>query len=307
MTENEIRKVIVIDAPPDVVFEAISDPEELTSWFPDAAILEPKVGGKFQFIFNKDSDRRNKRNDRGASPEGRVLEFIPNSKLAYSWQHKDIADFPETVVTWELEQLGKNKTRVTLTHSGFTGKEGDKGIREHNEGWDYFTARLVKYCDEKMMEQKTRKQDLSTKARSFTIEQSYYFKAPPKKVFQAMTDPKILVKWFLSKAKVVPRKGGTYSFDWIGGYHMTGSVKQFETNKAVSYSWHDEMPDGEMVETTASFQVAKKGRGTLLKLRHSGFTDPEHFAECSSRWAYYLTNMKSVLDWGTDVRSKYDW
>jgi len=67
------------------------------------------------------------------------------------------------------------------------------------------------------------------------------------------------------------------------------------------------MPNGEMIETTASFQVAKKGRGTILKLNHSGFTSPEHFAECSSRWAYYLTNMKSLLDWGTDVRSKYDW
>ena len=214
-------------------------------------------------------------------------------------------------MTWELEQLGRNKTRVTLIHSGFTGKEEEyKGIKEHDEGWDYFTARLIEYCNEKNVGERTAKPDLATKEDKpmyFTIEQSYYFKAHPKKVFQAITDPKILVKWFLSKAKVVPSEGGTYSFDWIGGYHMTGMVKQFETNKAVSYSWHDIMHSGEMVETTASFQVTKKGRGTILKLRHFGFTDPEHFAECSSRWAYYLTNMKSVLDWGTDVRSKYDW
>src|SRR5437868_14795849 len=101
---------------------------------------------------------------------------------------------------------------------------------------------------------------------SFTIEQSYHFKSPPTKVFQAITDPKILVTWFLSKAKVVPKESVTYTFDWIGGYHMTGMVKQFETNKAISYSWHDKMPDGEMVETTASFRVDKKDRGTLLKL-----------------------------------------
>jgi len=48
---------------------------------------------------------------------------------------------------------------------------------------------------------------------SFTISQLYYFKAPPRKVFQAMTDPKILVNWFLSKAKIEPKEGGTYSFD----------------------------------------------------------------------------------------------
>jgi uncharacterized protein YndB with AHSA1/START domain len=311
MTENEIRKVIMIDAPSNVVFTAISDPAQLTEWFPDAAVLEPEVGGRFVFAFYKSSDRYGKKNDRDAKPEGRVIEFIPNRRLSYSWQHKNVPNFPETVVTWELEPLGKNKTRVTLTHSGFTGGEEDKGIKEHNEGWDYFTARLVRYCEGKYGGQRIAKADLATKEDNesvpFTIEQSYYFKAPPKKVFQAITDPKILVKWFLSKAKVIPKEGGTYSFDWIGGYHMTGRVKQFETNKAVSYSWHDITHSGEIVETTASFQVTKKGRGTILKLRHFGFTDPEHFAECSSRWAYYLTNMKSVLDWGTDVRSKYDW
>ena len=88
---------------------------------------------------------------------------------------------------------------------------------------------------------------------------------------------------------------------------MTGKVKRFEANKSVSYSWSDELKNGKLAETTATFIVTKKGRGTLLKLRHTGFDDPEHFAECSSRWAYYLTNMKSVLDHDADLRSKYDW
>jgi len=143
--------------------------------------------------------------------------------------------------------------------------------------------------------------------KSLKIEQSYYFETPSEKVFQALTDPKILVTWFLSKAKVEPKKGGTYSFDWIGGYHMTGKVKQFESGSSVSFSWTDKLKSGELAKTTVSFKVTKKGNGTLLKLRHTGFEDPEHFAECSSRWGYYLTNMKSVLDHDTDLRSKYDW
>jgi hypothetical protein len=52
-------------------------------------------------------------------------------------------------VTWELDPIGKNKTKVTLTHSGFTGKEGDKGIEEHTQGWSYFLNELVAYCKEK--------------------------------------------------------------------------------------------------------------------------------------------------------------
>jgi uncharacterized protein YndB with AHSA1/START domain len=42
----EIRKSIVIDATPEVVFKAITDPNELIHWFPDQAILEAKAGGK---------------------------------------------------------------------------------------------------------------------------------------------------------------------------------------------------------------------------------------------------------------------
>lgn len=143
--------------------------------------------------------------------------------------------------------------------------------------------------------------------KSFIIEQTYFFEAPYQKVFQALSDSEILVKWFLSKAKVEPSKGGSYSFNWIGGYHMTGKVKQFERNKVVSFSWSDKLKNGKLAKTTVSFKLAKKGHGTLLRLHHTGFKDPEHFAECSSRWGYYLTNMKSVLDHDTDLRSKYDW
>ncbi|MDE1765653.1 MAG: SRPBCC domain-containing protein [Thaumarchaeota archaeon] len=149
MTRNEVRKIIEIDALPEVVFKAISDPTELTNWFPDAAILEPNVGGKFKFTFYKDSTRCIKKKDEDSLTEGKVIEFVPNKKLSYSWQHNNIPDFPETVVTWELEQISKNKTRVTLTHSGFTGKEGDKGIEAHDQGWTFFLNELSLYCRNK--------------------------------------------------------------------------------------------------------------------------------------------------------------
>ena len=44
--KEEIKKTIVIDASPELVFRAITDPNELTNWFPDQAILEPKVWEK---------------------------------------------------------------------------------------------------------------------------------------------------------------------------------------------------------------------------------------------------------------------
>ena len=58
-------------------------------------------------------------------------------------------EFPETVVTWELEEIGANKTRVVLSHSGFTGKEERKSFKEHDQGWTYFLNRLEKYCKDR--------------------------------------------------------------------------------------------------------------------------------------------------------------
>ncbi|QLH08751.1 SRPBCC family protein [Candidatus Nitrosotenuis sp. DW1] len=145
MNDLEIRKIIEIDASPETVFKALSDPEEITQWFPDQAILEPKVGGKIKFtFFTKDVEPL----DRDFFPEGEIVEFVPNKKLAYTWIPMGIPDFPRTIVTWNLEKIGQNKTRVTLTHSGFIGKPHEL-YKEHSYGWNYFTNRLIEYCNKK--------------------------------------------------------------------------------------------------------------------------------------------------------------
>jgi uncharacterized protein YndB with AHSA1/START domain len=140
---TEIRKSIIIDASPDVVFQAITDLKELTRWFPDQAILEPKVGGKMKFSFFK-SDSEYRQMD--YFPEGMITEFVPNKKLSYTWHEPNLPDFPNTVVTWELERIENNKTRLNLFHTGF---KADETAKKHNEGWSHFLTELKKYCDKK--------------------------------------------------------------------------------------------------------------------------------------------------------------
>jgi uncharacterized protein YndB with AHSA1/START domain len=136
----EIRKSILIEASPEVVFRAITDPNELTKWFPDQAIFEPRVGGKMKFSFYKKNAQRQ---DRDYFPQGTIIEFVPNKKISYTWEHPDIPDFPKTVVTWELEKIDNSRTKLDLLHSGF---KPDKMIKEHDEGWTYYLTRLEGYC-----------------------------------------------------------------------------------------------------------------------------------------------------------------
>ena len=142
----EIKKSIVINASPEVIFKAITDPNELTNWFPDQAILEPKVGGKMKFGFYKNSKRGNQDHgrDKDYFHEGTIIEFIPNKKISYTWEDSYEPDFPRTVVTWELEEIENNKTSLKLLQTGF---KADGKVKQYDEGWSHFLNELKKYCE----------------------------------------------------------------------------------------------------------------------------------------------------------------
>jgi uncharacterized protein YndB with AHSA1/START domain len=142
----EVTKNIVINAPPEVVFNAITDQNELTNWFPDQAILETKVGGKMKFSFYKNSKRGNQEcgRDTDKFAEGTVTEFILNKKISYTWENSAEPDFPRTVVTWELEKIDNDKTNLKLLHTGF---KPDEKVKQYDEGWSYFLNELKKYCE----------------------------------------------------------------------------------------------------------------------------------------------------------------
>jgi uncharacterized protein YndB with AHSA1/START domain len=49
--------------------------------------LNPKL--EIRSLYKENSERRK----RDSFPEGEVVEYIPNKKIAYTWQQSDIPDF----------------------------------------------------------------------------------------------------------------------------------------------------------------------------------------------------------------------
>jgi uncharacterized protein YndB with AHSA1/START domain len=129
------------------------------------------------------------------------------------------------------------------------------------------------------------------------IKQTYHLKAPPSTVFAALTDSKVLVKWWPKKAQIDPIKGGRFSLVFGNGFIWEGKLSSFNENKLVSFPW---------VQGTATFRLSKKGKGTLLKLHHAGIAGVQELAASTAGWTYYLSNMRSVLDHGVDLRSDED-
>ena len=145
--ETAIRKAKIIHAAPDVVFNALTEPEKLTGWFQDEAMLDSKVGGKISLVTHKEI-HPDWNLDKDYYMNGTIMEFVPNKRLSYSWKFDDSPSFPETVVTWDLVQINSEKTRVNLAHKGFRGKEkGNFSIESHNQGWAEALDKLAKYCE----------------------------------------------------------------------------------------------------------------------------------------------------------------
>lgn len=132
----EIKRELVIKSSPSKVFKAITDPQQLTQWFPDVASIDPKIGGKISFKFSK-SDPDNIIQDHIV--EGEIIELEKNKKIVYTWGYLDNSDFPLTQVSWNLEKIGIGMTKVIIIHRGFTD---EKLMNTYSDGWSWFMGRL---------------------------------------------------------------------------------------------------------------------------------------------------------------------
>jgi uncharacterized protein YndB with AHSA1/START domain len=143
-----------------------------------------------------------------------------------------------------------------------------------------------------------------------TIRQHVFVRASPKKVFKAISQPKLLRRWLLDEAELSPRKGGRYRFVWKGGPTHTGKVLEFVRGKRLTLTW--EWPELEAAGVTRlKLSVLPKHGGTVLKFVHSGLPIGERWVElyggAIQGWTYFGMNLKSVLEHDHDLRSDDDW
>ncbi|MBO9539929.1 SRPBCC family protein [bacterium] len=98
---------------------------------------------------------------------------------------------------------------------------------------------------------------------------------PPEKVWAALTDPEQLGAWFMTKATIDGRPGG--SVEMISGpaqFHWTGPILEWDPPRRYSYEWnlppHPHVPNGEA--SIVTWELFPEGQGTRLKLTHQKLT-----------------------------------
>lgn len=133
--EGTILASIRVEAPPEKVFRAITEPEHLLKWWGaddkyrgTVWEIDLRPGGKWR-TEGKGADGT------PYSVEGEYLEVVAPHLLSYTWNHSwrmGNETAPETLVTWVLVPKDGG-TLVTLTHSGFVPKS--PALVGHGQGW----------------------------------------------------------------------------------------------------------------------------------------------------------------------------
>lgn len=147
-----------------------------------------------------------------------------------------------------------------------------------------------------------------TSKKTRSVSHQYFINESPKEVFKAFTDSKWLVRWLSDNAEITPYKGGRYSIGWKNGPQHFGTILDFVPGKSVTLSWKWEGVD--LHGTKFKLSVETKGNGSLLKVEHSGFPLEERWVDLYGGaewgWTYFAMNLKSAIESGRDLRSKYD-
>lgn len=100
----EIRKTVVINAPIEKVWKAVSTAEGIASWWMPST-FEPIVGRDFILHAGQYGD----------SP-CRVTEITPMNRVSFDWGK-------DWHLTFDLKELEDGKTEFTLIHSGWDAEK----------------------------------------------------------------------------------------------------------------------------------------------------------------------------------------
>jgi uncharacterized protein YndB with AHSA1/START domain len=126
----ELVREVLIDAPPETVFEFLTVPSRHVEWEGTEADLDPRPGGVFSVLIGGMHRAL-----------GEFVEVVPNEKVVFTFGW-DVPGNPitpgSTTVEYTLYAEG-DKTRVRLVHRGLP----DDAVADHTRGWDYYLARLA--------------------------------------------------------------------------------------------------------------------------------------------------------------------
>jgi uncharacterized protein YndB with AHSA1/START domain len=142
MVPSQIEREILIEAPIDVVWRAVTEPDQIKQWFSSEADLDGRPGGSGRLRFKS-----------GETYFLQVEAFEPPHRFAYRWLHEQgTRARPGNSMLVEFTLRAENEgTRLRVVESGFdhvdwTEEAKTKYFEDHSRGWEHFAERLRDYA-----------------------------------------------------------------------------------------------------------------------------------------------------------------
>jgi uncharacterized protein YndB with AHSA1/START domain len=258
-----IDRRIELRAAPESVWQALTDPAELGSWFADSADLDVRAGGEGWLAWAE--------HGRFAI---RVEQLEPPHRFAFRWARDadtPITEGTSTLVEWWLDAAPGGGTSVRLRESGFQ-REGDRSVNV--QGWFDELPALAAHVAEETWEAGIRK--------------TYRFRSAPERVWLAFADPVRFGAWFGGDEPFEMRAGTDGWFAWPSEGRFAVRVEAVEPIRYLCWRWATE-PDLAVdvaPETlrTEWLLIPRDDGGTDLHLLETGFRGPKNRALNDEGW-----------------------
>ncbi len=119
-----------IEAPAEVVFDLLTDPEGYASWMGTDVTLVPRPGGTYRCGIRD-----------GLAAAGEFVEVDRPRRVVFTWGWEDHPLVPPGSSRVEIDLAEQDgTTTVTLTHHGLPS---DEERSNHGEGWRLYLDRLA--------------------------------------------------------------------------------------------------------------------------------------------------------------------
>jgi len=134
--------------------------------------------------------------------------------------------------------------------------------------------------------------------------------APPERVFQALTHPDQLVRWWTSdvcKAELwefEARPGGrwhsrmrseTLSINGTNVFEANGEILEIDPPRLLAYTWITNWSPPATPYSVVRWELLPSGSGTKVKMTHSGLT-PELAKDYSGGWPDVVGHLKNFAE-----------
>ena len=137
--------------------------------------------------------------------------------------------------------------------------------------------------------------------------------APPERVFQALVDPKEVVRWWgqagifrCTEFQSDLQPGGPLRCAGVDGqgkrFEITGEYLEIVAPRLLVYTWVASWT-GE-AKTIIRWELEAQNQGTLVTIRHSGFAAHPELAQSYRGWPRMLGWIQALLERGETVEDR---